>query len=65
MVGAITVGLGIAAVLIGTEGLARTVTVGGAISGYCAIGSVKIAMAPTITVTMERTAAKTGRSMKK
>jgi hypothetical protein len=40
-------------------------TVGGAISGYCEIGSVNIAIAPTRMVTIEMTAAKTGRSMKK
>ena len=44
---------------------AFTVTVGGAISGYCAIGSVKIAIAPTMIVTIDRTPAKTGRSIKK
>jgi hypothetical protein len=39
--------------------------VGGAISGYCAIGSVNSAMAPTSVMTMLITPAKIGRSMKK
>jgi hypothetical protein len=39
--------------------------VGGAISGYCAIGSVHSAMAPTSVITIEMTPAKIGRSMKK
>ena len=40
-------------------------TVGGAISGYSAIGSVRCAMAPTMRMMIDRTAAKIGRSMKK
>ena len=40
-------------------------TVGGAISGYSAIGSVRCAMAPMMRMMMESTAAKIGRSMKK
>src|SRR5262245_58489406 len=39
--------------------------IGGAISGYCAIGSRKNATAPKITKTTEITEAKMGRSMKK
>src|SRR3989442_14752791 len=39
--------------------------VGGAISGYCAIGSVESAMTPTRVITMLITPAKIGRSMKK
>ena len=42
-----------------------TVMVGGAISGYCAIGSRKNATPPRITNTIETTEAKIGRSMKK
>src|SRR5262245_61645523 len=42
-----------------------TVMVGGAISGYCAIGSRKNATAPRITKTIDTTEAKIGRSMKK
>src|ERR1044071_1449838 len=42
-----------------------TRTPGGAISGYCAIGSRGTAISPTITMTTARTAAKIGRSMKK
>jgi len=45
--------------------LALTMTVGGTISGYWAIGRAKIAKVPTMTKTMESTEAKTGRSMKK
>ena len=45
--------------------MARTVTTGGAISGYCAIGSTRIAARPAITMKIESTAAKIGRSMKK
>jgi hypothetical protein len=37
----------------------------GAISGYWLIGSENAAIVPTITMTIEMTAAKTGRSMKK
>src|SRR6266404_9467020 len=39
--------------------------VGGAISGYCAMGSVESAMTPTSVITMLITPAKIGRSMKK
>src|SRR5262249_28265402 len=42
-----------------------TLMMGGAISGYCAIGRRKNDTAPTITNTIETTAAKIGRSMKK
>src|SRR6516162_6859612 len=42
-----------------------TLMVGGAISGYCAIGRRKKATPPTITNTIETTEAKIGRSMKK
>src|SRR5215469_3951268 len=42
-----------------------TRTTGGAISGYCATGSRVTDTAPTIRKTMETTAAKIGRSMKK
>src|SRR5437763_16452390 len=42
-----------------------TLTVGGAMSGYCATGRRQNATPPTITNTMETTAAKIGRSMKK
>ena len=38
---------------------------GGAISGYCAIGSTRIAARPASTMKMEMTTAKIGRSMKK
>src|SRR3954466_3139578 len=44
---------------------ACTVTTGGAISGYCAIGSERIAARPASTRNSEITAAKIGRSMKK
>src|SRR5215467_9923419 len=44
---------------------AVTVTTGGAISGYCAIGSVRIAASPASTKNSAITAAKIGRSMKK
>jgi hypothetical protein len=39
--------------------------IGGAISGYCAIGRRTKATAPRITKTIEITEAKIGRSMKK
>src|SRR5256885_6119625 len=45
--------------------LALTTTVGGTISGNCAIGSWKMASPPTMTMTIDRTAAKIGRSIKK
>jgi hypothetical protein len=40
-------------------------TIGGTISGYCAIGSPFIATTPTRTVTMEITIATIGRLTKK
>src|ERR1700761_578946 len=42
-----------------------TVMIGGAISGYCATGNRRNATPPRITNTIETTAAKIGRSMKK
>src|SRR5262245_14262576 len=39
-------------------------TVGGAMSGYCAIGSVKLATRPAMTMMIAMTPASTGRSMK-
>src|SRR6266513_1341717 len=39
--------------------------VGGAISGYCAMGRVESAITPTSVITMLITPAKIGRSMKK
>src|SRR5260370_13498021 len=53
-----------------TSALARgywplTLTTGGAISGYWATGSRPTDTAPTMTKTIETTAAKIGRSMKK
>src|SRR5712691_5751838 len=62
--------MGVATVSASTFGFApgytaRTTTVGGAISGYCAMGSWNTAIPPTSTMTMERTAAKIGRRMKK
>src|ERR1043165_7887974 len=44
---------------------ACTVTTGGAISGYCAIGKERIAARPASTMKVEMTAANSGRSMKK
>ena len=38
---------------------------GGVICGYCAMGSVQTAMPPANVMTMDSTAAKIGRSMKK
>src|SRR3974377_2166976 len=43
----------------------ETVIVGGAISGYCATGSRVKATTPRITMTIDTTEAKIGRSMKK
>jgi hypothetical protein len=40
------------------------VTTGGAISGYCAMGRVRMAARPASTRNSEITAAKIGRSMK-
>src|SRR3954468_18344277 len=45
--------------------VAVTWTVGGATSGYCAIGSCVSETTPTIRMTIDSTAAKIGRSMKK
>src|SRR5690349_22559554 len=45
--------------------MARTTTEGGTTSGYSLIGSVSIAMRPAMKITIESTAAKIGRSMKK
>src|SRR5439155_19534352 len=61
---------GVATVSASTFGFApgytaRTTTVGGAISGYCAMGNWNTAIPPTSTMTMDRTAAKIGRRMKK
>src|SRR5260370_3530565 len=42
-----------------------TLTTGGAMSGYCATGSRPTDTTPTMTKTIETTAAKIGRSMKK
>src|SRR5438105_7495599 len=44
---------------------ACTVTTGGAMSGYCAIGRLRIAARPASTIKIDSTAAKIGRSMKK
>src|SRR5438046_7179855 len=44
---------------------AVTVTTGGAISGYCAIGRVRIAASPASTMKTDTTVAKIGLSMKK
>jgi hypothetical protein len=44
--------------------VAFTSTVGGVISGYCAIGNTPTATAPAMTITMEMTLAKMGFSMK-
>ena len=43
---------------------ARTITVGGAMSGYCSTGSVARPIRPPITITMDMTDASTGRSIK-
>src|SRR5438874_5948115 len=43
---------------------ACTVTTGGAISGYCAMGRLRIAARPASTMKMDSTAAKIGLSMK-
>jgi hypothetical protein len=45
--------------------MARTVTTGGAISGYWAMGRMRIAARPAMTMKMDSTAARIGRSMKK
>src|SRR5437764_13522729 len=43
---------------------AETSTVGGVMSGYCAMGKVQPAMLPASTVTIDSTEAKIGRLMK-
>src|SRR5690554_263366 len=43
--------------------VARTWTVGGAISGYCVVGSVAIPNTPKIKMMMETTLERTGRSI--
>src|SRR5262245_48422238 len=62
-IGAATVSATTCALAPGYE--AETSTVGGAISGYCASGSVKRAMVPPSTITIDSTDAKIGRLMKK
>jgi len=62
--------IGVATVLATVSALAPgydvlTVTVGGAISGYWAIGRNAAAIPPPMMVTTDSTMAKTGRSMKK
>src|SRR4051812_40604463 len=44
--------------------MAVTTTAGGAMVGYCSIGRLEAAMPPASMMTMARTQAKTGRSMK-
>src|ERR1051325_477500 len=50
---------------LGPGYVAGTGTVGGATSGYCAIGSCVSATPPTIRMTIDSTLAKIGRLMKK
>src|SRR6266850_7297095 len=62
--------MGVATVSASTFGFApgytaRTTTVGGTISGYCAMGNWNTAIPPTSTMTIDRTAAKMGRRIKK
>ena len=45
--------------------MARTTTDGGTTSGYSLIGSANIAIRPAMKMTIDSTAAKIGRSMKK
>src|SRR6478736_2362506 len=45
--------------------MARTTIVGGTTSGYSLTGRVKIEIRPPTKITIDRTAAKIGRSMKK
>ena len=45
--------------------LQSTCTVGGEIGGYCASGRLTTAIAPASVITIESTAAKIGRSIKK
>src|SRR5688572_1207869 len=66
----ISCSMGVATVSAATVALApgysaETWMVGGATSGYCAIGSPSRATPPTMTMTTESTVAKMGRSMKK
>src|SRR4051812_42091249 len=44
--------------------MALTTTAGGAMVGYCSMGRLKAAMPPASMMTMARTQANTGRSMK-
>src|SRR6478609_720955 len=44
--------------------MALTTTAGGAMVGYCSMGRLEAAMPPASMMTMARTQAKTGRSMK-
>src|SRR3954469_19704092 len=62
-IGAATVSRTVRALAPGYE--AVTTTVGGVTSGYWATGSVTRATAPARVMTMDRTDAKIGRSMKK
>ena len=62
--------IGVTTVAATTSALApgycpETLMIGGAISGYCATGSRENDTPPRITNTIETTAAKIGRSMKK
>ena len=62
--------IGVATVAATTSALApgywpETLMIGGAISGYCATGSRENDTPPRMTNTIETTAAKIGRSMKK
>jgi hypothetical protein len=61
--GAATVSVTTLAFAPGYEAL--TSTVGGAISGYCAIGRVNSAMPPARVMMIDNTEAKIGRLMKK
>src|SRR5712675_2445858 len=61
-IGAATVSATTSALAPGYD--ADTSTVGGAMSGYCATGSVRMAIAPPSTMTMDSTEAKIGRLMK-
>src|SRR5689334_22724067 len=61
-IGAATVSATTCALAPGYEHV--TCTVGGAISGYCAIGSTRSATNPAMVSTIERTEEKIGRSIK-
>src|SRR5258708_6599153 len=66
----ISCSIGAATVSASTFGLApgyraETTMVGGTMSGNCATGSLNTAKPPIMTITIERTDAKIGRSMKK